>query len=685
MRDLPRDLTHAPTCLEVSVDPSALDGDDELSGDWCRTITTLRLVVPETTLVRPDDFSRIMDRLPALRAVTCLQGEAPEAGSEDRLVSLHEACRRRAVGFAVGFVLNRRCEAGAAIAGKPNPMTRMLQASRTLRRRNLPVQWRIPLLKELVFQLETLYSLAVDERCQPILDPAPEEGLESDERLFVGDFITYRVLAEERLTPSGIGFYEALRSTLMDDRAMPPAPTVAVLRTSDGLRGELRFPRGSLPWPEEDNRTKRGGNGVLRRGMAHARDVGGVLLEGSRGLLQWVLSRGSSPPRLESFSRALLIGAYGGEHIGDAAILGGVLLRIKKRYGTTHAILLSQRPAHTRHLVSMLEVLVTVEVRPYEHAAIRDSLGDVDAVVYAGGPLTDLPKQLVRHLYAVSLARRQGKPFVMEGIGAGPFVRRPSTWVGRRILKMAQRVAVRTADDGRQPLLRDLHPVVGCDPAFDYLETRPPKLTRLPEIDRLAVERLLRGAEGRPVIAINLRPIRHLYTVGKSGQDPAEYTRAIESRFEERVAEALTRFDQVAAPKPLFVFYPMNAIQFGLSDLRSAYHVRRLLGSNVDFRVWEGDATLDGVVELLRRVDLIIAMRFHAAIFALSQRRPVIGIDYRIGKRDKVAALLADFDQSANCTRIDELTADWLFERVRSLAAPIPCSQKESVRCRFQW
>ena len=79
---------------------------------------------------------------------------------------------------------------------------------------------------------------------------------------------------------------------------------------------------------------------------------------------------------------------------------------------------------------------------------------------------------------------RSGKPFVIEGIGAGPFVRRVSAWVGRRIVKMASYLAVRTAHDARQPLVRDLAPVAGRDPAFDYLETRTGDLSRLRQDDR---------------------------------------------------------------------------------------------------------------------------------------------------------------------------------------------------------
>jgi polysaccharide pyruvyl transferase WcaK-like protein len=365
--------------------------------------------------------------------------------------------------------------------------------------------------------------------------------------------------------------------------------------------------------------------------------------------------------------RVLVIGAYGGDHIGDTAIFGGVLLRIHERHGTTDAILVSQRPEHTRRLAAMLDVPVDVTVEEYRQETVRALVDSVDGVVFAGGPLMDLPKQLVKHLYAVAHARRRGKPFVIEGIGAGPFIRRVSAWTARLLVLMAERITVRTADDARAPLLRGLDPVVGRDPAFDYLETRAAVLTRLPADDRRWLDRLFYGTGGRLAVGINLRPIRPDYTVGAPPAQRAEYTRRIESRFEAQLAEAMRHFHDASPQPPCFIFYPMNAIQFGSSDLRSAYRLKRLLGDAVDFRIWEGDPSIDGVIALLRRVDVAITMRFHATIYALSQGTRVIGIDYRPGKKDKVAALLDDAGQAQNCCRIDEMTADWMFERLMEL------------------
>ena len=112
------------------------------------------------------------------------------------------------------------------------------------------------------------------------------------------------------------------------------------------------------------------------------------------------------------------------------------------------------------------------------------------------------------------------------------------------------------------------------------------------------------------------------------------------------------------------IFFPMNAIQFGMSDLKSAWRIMRHLKPGVDVRMWQADASLDGVVDLLRKMDVVIAMRFHAAIFALSQGCDVIGIDYVIGKKDKVNAVLTDAGKGENVCRIDDMRAPWLVDKL---------------------
>ncbi|HVE90488.1 MAG TPA: polysaccharide pyruvyl transferase family protein [Burkholderiaceae bacterium] len=639
--------------------------------------------------------AQLIERLPALSALTLSYAGPIESKVTAFAVDLHEGCARRGVDGSVQFELDASADAfaalGACSAGAPAAtFVSVLEVSRKLRALGLVIRWLVPMVPALVYRLEAVFSLARDEGVEPVLVPVRNSGamrsselLSGEDRLFVSDFIAYRLLDEEKHLHDAIRIasYRALKGQLEGTDARMIAGTRKVLVLS--ADGE-RTPQWTLHGEERPNFA----NGARRlalerwadlgasRLLAQIVEVSGVLREGGLALAQWVcakfatLIRGRREHETERrLKRVLLIGAYGGEHIGDAAILGGVLFRINRRYGTTEGVLMSQRPAHTRHLMPMLDTPFKLDVDSYELANIRHHLASVDAVVFAGGPLIDLPKQLVKHLYAASLARRADKPFIAEGIGPGPFPRWPSEWTARRLVHLADRISLRTAKESDATVMRGLTPEVGRDPAFDYLATRGAVLGRLRETDRQWIDRLVQGTQGRLLIGLNLRPIRHLFTVGAPSGKRAEYTSQIEARFEERLAEGMRLFHRACSAPPCFIFFPMNAIQFGMSDLRSAYRVRRRLGADIDFRVWEADASLDGVVALLRRLDIVISMRFHATIFALAQQRKVVGIDYRVGQRDKVGELLSDFGESQNCSRIDEMTSDWLLQRLSAFAA----------------
>ncbi len=575
-------------------------------------------------------IARALPDRPNLRRLG-LRFEAPWTGElSEGMAALQSHCAQHAVELWVELALGPESDAFSVLAGRDSALSRFVEFGRHLCAAEFKVRWLVPLVSELVYRIEGLHLLAADEGVD-LCCFRTEQELSPDERLFVWDFIHYGLLGSKRASLSGeqIAYYEELRQ---------------------------HFSPGDCG------------------GLAGIRDILEVVRDGIRAHASRLMA-GSRPVPIKAgraMDRVLLIGAYGGEHIGDIAILGGVLCRLHARYGTTQAVLMSQRPAHTRHLVPMLDVPVKLSVEEYDWPQIRGAIDEVDAVVFAGGPLIDLPKQLVRHLYAVSLARRQRKPFIAEGIGPGPFARWPSKWTAARMIRMASRISVRSSDCAGHELVEKLEVEVGPCPSFDYLETRGAAPNRLFESEQADIDSLLEASAGRPVIGLNLRPVGHLFTVGADGEDPAEYTRRIEARFEERLADGLRIYHAMCSGdrKPCFVLFPMNAIQFGMSDLLSAYRIQRLLGHDVDFRVWQRDVSLDGIVTFLRRVDVAITMRFHATIFALSQAAQVIGIDYRIGKRDKVAELLDDLGRGEDVTRIDLLTGEWLADRLGALKRP---------------
>ncbi len=367
-----------------------------------------------------------------------------------------------------------------------------------------------------------------------------------------------------------------------------------------------------------------------------------------------------APPAAQ-FRSALLIGAYGGEHVGDAAILGGVLLDLHRTFGVQEVCVLSTRPRHTERLVQSLETPVAVTVARYDYPEIRARLAVADALVFAGGPLMDLPRMLVKHLSAARRAARLGKPFLVRRIGVGPFSKALSRWTARQITLRASAISVRTSGAAKDPIVADLAPDIKTDPAFDYLASRR-HLTKVTPEEKSSADRLLQGTEERELIGINIRPIRHDWSPkGKSFAENAE------NRFYEEAAAALKDY---AGDRPVtYVFFPMNPIQLGASDLAAAYRLHKILGGAVDFRVWEADPDVDGVLYMLRKLHGAIAMRFHGAIFCLSQNLPTIGVDYYPGQGGKVEQLFRDAGKEDLARRIDEADRAWLGQAMRKAFA----------------
>lgn len=405
------------------------------------------------------------------------------------------------------------------------------------------------------------------------------------------------------------------------------------------------YVRYRLPFPPSER---------LRRRAAEWIAAGGEALSAATEL---VLPSGARRPAPDCLGSVVIIGAYGGDHIGDAAILGGTLLSLHRRYGVTRATVMSGRPEHTRRLAEGIATPVHVDVAPYRSRTVKRALADADALVLGGGPLYGSPRVLARHLAAVKGARRRGLPFIVERIGMARFGDPLTRWAARRILCDATRISVRTSGSARHPLMAGLAPEIGRDPAFDYLAERG-ELDRLPRVDAAAVEALLAGTKGSLKVGVNLRATHDQWAdLSDLSQD------TVDPDFMRKLAKGLVGFARSSQRPVTYVYFPMNAIQLGMSDLSAAYELRRLVGDAIDLRVWEADASLDGVLHLLRRLDAAVAMRFHAAVFALTQKVPLIGVDYFTGA-GKVSELLADQGRPDDACTVARFTSEWLVERL---------------------
>lgn len=355
---------------------------------------------------------------------------------------------------------------------------------------------------------------------------------------------------------------------------------------------------------------------------------------------------------INDIKNVCIVGMYGGEHVGDAAILGGVILRTIQRYPNINNItVFSFRKDRTECWVDNLTELpsnLTIKVC-CDKTKFEEYITKSDLLIWAGGPVMELPVVLSRNYYFIKVAKSVGIPFEMEGIGYGPINTAFGKFITKRILNTASYISVRSdADAKRINGVINFSDNVFPDPAFTYLSTIPEN-TNLAVAEKNLIEQLLVDAKSN-LIALNLRPLWSRYGTN------SEFNY---NKFLDEIAKAIELLNETTV-----VFFSMNADQFGFSDLDVAYSIRERLSSQCDFRIWEYEPTINGVITLLRKVDVAICMRFHAAIFALSQDVKTIGLDYSLSGKGKVDALFEN--RVDNCLSIINFKADELLTLLKN-------------------
>lgn len=186
--------------------------------------------------------------------------------------------------------------------------------------------WHFELGAENAHRVEGLHRLSIDLGAASRFTLAPGTQLDSATQEFLGDFVRRVLFEDPSRSPAQRGQDEALlRDVAPQDH------------------------------PSTDSRP-----------VLAAR----ILYRGCRALARETLLRKRDTAETTRVESPLLIGAYGGEHVGDAAILGGVLLGLHERYGARRVVLGSFCPAHTERLVRSLDVPVTVRVFHYEEGCV---------------------------------------------------------------------------------------------------------------------------------------------------------------------------------------------------------------------------------------------------------------------------------------------------------------------------
>jgi len=321
--------------------------------------------------------------------------------------------------------------------------------------------------------------------------------------------------------------------------------------------------------------------------------------------------------------RVLLAGYFGFGNVGDEAILAATLAGLRARLPEAEFSVLSADPAQTRRAYGV------DAARRWRLLDAWRELRRADVFVLGGGSLIqDVTSTLspAYYLGLLSLARIAGTPHIIHAQGVGPLAGGLFRGWTCRAFRKARLVTVRDAESARVLAhlgLTHPDPHVTADPAF-CLEPEAPAAEgerpapRTEGVEALA-EVLLHRAElvGRgPLVGVALRPFPGC------------------ERVPELVAEALLELtaERGGAVVALPFLRP--------DDLEPASEVTvRLAQAGRTAKVVGADPTSPGAwAALIGRLDLLVAMRLHALIFAVAGRVPAVALSYD----PKVDAIAAD-------------------------------------------
>ncbi len=301
-----------------------------------------------------------------------------------------------------------------------------------------------------------------------------------------------------------------------------------------------------------------------------------------------------------------LSGYYGFDNAGDEALLSAITSSIKKLQPTADFVVFSGNPESTSALHGLKAVYHKNPLR-----VCRELIGS-DLLISGGGSIfqdVTSARSLPYYISVVALAKLLGKPVIFYAQGVGPINRTSSKMLMRLVGNRVDLITLRDQESSRF--------------LFQLGVTRPPLLVTADPVfalhpdaaDEDKIERLLaaRGLASQPLVGVAVRKWQAL------------------EGYQEHLARLL---DDLSVRGYKVIFIPMAYPD----DVAESHRVSSMM--QMGSYVLDENLHSQEHLALIDRLDLMIAMRLHALIFAANRGIPMAGISYD----PKVDAFLSSFN-----------------------------------------
>jgi len=301
-----------------------------------------------------------------------------------------------------------------------------------------------------------------------------------------------------------------------------------------------------------------------------------------------------------------LSGYYGFDNAGDEALLSAITSSIKRLQPSAEFVVFSGCPERTSALHGIRAVY-----HKSPGQVFRELLGSNLMISGGGSIFQDVTsaRSLPYYISVVAMAKLLKKPVIFYAQGVGPINRSFSKLLMRLIGNKVDLITLRDEDSRqflyeigvtRPPLL------VTADPVFSL----EPELADENKVNNLLTEL---GVLNKPLVGVAVRKWQAL------------------EGYQERLAKLL---DDLASRGYQIIFISMAYPD----DMGESWRVAKLMREKS--HVLDINLKSQEHLALIARLDIMIAMRLHALIFAASRGVPFAGISYD----PKVDAFLKLFD-----------------------------------------
>lgn len=301
-------------------------------------------------------------------------------------------------------------------------------------------------------------------------------------------------------------------------------------------------------------------------------------------------------------------GYYGFNNLGDEAILEELISELKTLVAQEDIVVLSQDPNATASLYGVKAI------NRWQISKIAGLLGQTKLFISGGGGLfqdTGSVKSVIYYGGLINIARMAGAKVMVYAQGLGPLKAQLSKILTRQTFKLVNAIAVR--DPGSQKMLRDwqIDATLTGDPV--WLLT-PGKLPQTIAGD------LEKAKEHGKLLALSLR---------SGGGFDREHIACLAETLIKTIEEPCT-----------VMLLPLQKNQ-DTEPLAYFEECYKKLGGKTLAPDTSLLARPSQWLALIGAADLLIGMRLHSLIMALSAQVPVIGIAYD----PKVKAVMEEFNQ----------------------------------------